>query len=212
MPIRPNLPPQASLGDTMAAVNESADTLHVLAARRSTPVAMLTEPGPSAEDLDVLLRVGVRVPDHRKLEPWRVLVIAGEARQRLGEVFANAVKASDPAATGKAVDDARLLPQRAPVILCVISTPKADPKQTPVWEQQLSSGAVCQNIMIAANAMGWGACWISEWPAFDNHVHAALGMSEGDRIAGFIYLGTAKEQPVERQRPDLSKKIEWWTG
>ncbi len=85
-----------------------------------------------------------------------------------------------------------------------------DPKATPVWEQQLSAGALCQNIMIAAAAMGWAASWISEWPAFDANVHRGLGMSDGDQIAGFIYLGTARQQPVERQRPDPKAKVERW--
>jgi nitroreductase len=85
-------------------------------------------------------------------------------------------------------------------------------KGTPEWEQRLSAGALCQNIMIAAAAAGWAACWLTEWPAFDIRVGSALGLKGEDRIAGFIYLGTAKEQPVERQRPDLSRKVIRWGG
>ena len=117
-----------------------------------------------------------------------------------------------PDAAPTQLEDERKLPLRAPVILAVISSPIHDPKKTPVWEQQLSAGALCQTLMIAANAMGWAACWITETPAYDSHVHAALGMKPGDQIAGFIYLGTAKEQPIERQRPDVSKKAEKWSG
>lgn len=212
MPIRPSLPPPAQLGEPMQAAIESEDTLRLLALRRSTPLAMLGEPGPSPEDVDTILRLAMRVPDHRKLEPWRILVVAGEARMKLGGLFADALKASTPGAGDKALDDARRLPLRAPVILCVISAPVNDVKGTPVWEQQLSAGALCQNIMIAACASGWAASWISEWPAFDTHVHAALGMKPGDQTAGFIYLGTAREQPVERQRPDATAKVEWWQG
>jgi nitroreductase len=94
----------------------------------------------------------------------------------------------------------------------VISSPVDDPKKTPEWEQRLSAGALCQTVLIAASAAGWAACWITGDPAFDSNVHRALGMNPGDRIAGFIYLGTAKVKPVERQRPDTSQKAVRWTG
>ena len=212
MPIRPDLPAPPEFGEPMSPAMESPDTLRLLALRRSTPVAMLTEPGPSAADLDTLLRLAMRVPDHRKLEPWRVLIIEGAARGKLGDYFAAARHLRQPDATPAQLDDERKLPLRAPVVLAVISSPVHDPKKTPVWEQQLSSAALCQTLMIAANAMGWAACWITEDPAYDSHVHAALGMKPGEQIAGFIYLGTAKEKPVERQRPDVSLKAMRWTG
>lgn len=212
MAIRPDLPPEPEFASPLAPHHESPDTLRLLALRRSTPVAMLGEPGPAAADLDQMLRLAMRVPDHRKLEPWRVLIIEGEARKKLGDYFAAALHLRKPAATEKELEEERKLPLRAPVVLAVISSLVHDPKKTPVWEQQLSAGALCQTLMIAANACGWAACWITEDPAYDSHVHAALGMKPGDHIAGFIYLGTAKEQPVERQRPDLSKKATRWTG
>ena len=193
-------------------MHESAETLKLLALRRSTPVAILAEPGPSAADIDMMLRLAMRVPDHRKLEPWRVLIIEGEARRKLGEVFAAARRLRDPNATDAQLAEEMKLPMRAPVILAVISAPTHDPKKTPVWEQQLSAGALCQTLMIAANAMGWAACWITEDAAYDSHVQAALGMAGSEQVAGFIYLGTAKEQPVERQRPTVSNKATRWTG
>jgi len=210
MPIRPDLPKPPEFGEPMAPVHESPDTLRLLALRRSTPVAMLRAPGPSAADLDMLFRLAMRVPDHRKLEPWRVLIVEGDARKKLGDVFADALKARDPLATDDALNDERALPLRAPVVLAVISSPVEDPKKTPEWEQRLSAAALCQTLMIAANAMGWAACWITEDPAYDANVHKALGMEANDRIAGFIYLGTAKEQPVERQRPDVATKATRW--
>jgi len=212
MPIRPDLPAPPEFGAPLEPVTESPDTLRLLALRRSTPVAMLSGPGPSAADLDVMLRLAMRVPDHRKLEPWRVLIIEGAARERLGDYFAAARHLRQPDATAAQLDEERRLPLRAPVVLAVISSPVHDPKKTPVWEQQLSSAALCQTLMIAANAMGWAACWITEDPAYDSHVHAALGMKPGEQIAGFIYLGTAKEKPVERPRPDVSLKATRWTG
>ena len=98
------------------------------------------------------------------------------------------------------------------MILAVISSPVHDPKKTPVWEQQLSAGALCQNILIASQAMGWAGVWITEDAAYDGHVHAALGMHGHEQVAGFIYLGTATNEPVERQRPTISAKATRWTG
>ncbi len=213
MPIKPDLPPEPEFGLPLEPAHPSPDTLNLLALRRSTPVAMLAEPGPSASDLDAMLRLAMRVPDHRKLEPWRVLIIEGEARAKLGEIFAAARKLRAPDTTDEKLADEMKLPLRAPVILAVISSPNHhDPKKTPVWEQQLSSGALCQNLLIAANAMGWAAVWITEDAAFDSQVHAALGMTGHEQVAGFIYLGTAREQPVERQRPTVANKATRWTG
>lgn len=213
MPIKPDLPPHPEFGEPLAPTHESPETLRLLALRRSTPVAALTEPGPSPADLDAILRLAMRVPDHRKLEPWRVLIIEGDARAKLGDFFAAALHLRKPDATPEQLEAERKLPLRAPVILTVISAPNHhDPKKTPVWEQQLSAGALCQNLLIAATAMGWAASWITETASYDSHVHAALGMAGGEQIAGFIYLGTAKEHPVERARPDVAKKATRWTG
>jgi nitroreductase len=213
MPIRPDLPPEPEFGQPLAPTHPSPDTLQLLALRRSTPVLAITEPGPGADDLDAMLRLAMRVPDHRKLEPWRLLIIEGEARNKLGEIFAAARKLRDPDVTDEKLAAEMLLPMRAPVIVAVISSPNHhDPKRTPIWEQQLSSGALCQNLLIAANAMGWAAVWLTEDAAFDTHVHAGLGVDPHEQIAGFIYLGTARENPVERQRPTVSKKATRWTG
>lgn len=213
MPIRAGLPPEPEFGAPLAAAHPSPETLRLLALRRSTPVKMLGEPGPSAEDLDAMLRLAMRVPDHRKLEPWRVLIIEGEARQKLGDIFAAARRLRQPDVGDDKLAEEMQLPLRAPVILCVISSPNHhDPKKTPVWEQQLSAGALCQNLLIASQAMGWAGVWITEDAAFDGHVHAALGLHGHEQIAGFIYLGTAKEMPAERQRPTVSDKATRWTG
>jgi nitroreductase len=212
MPIRPDLPPEPEFATPLAPSHPSPETLRLLALRRSTPVAALTEPGPSADDLDAILRLGMRVPDHRKLEPWRVLIIEGEARVRLGEILAAARKLRDPDVADEKLADEMRLPMRAPVILCVISSPVHDPKKTPIWEQQLSAGALCQNILIASQAMGWAGVWITEDAAFDTHVHAGLGVDPHEQIAGFLYLGTARELPVERQRPTVATKATRWTG
>lgn len=212
MPIKANLPPEPEFGAPLAPSHPSTETLQLLALRRSTPVAALGEPGPGADDIDAMLHLAMRVPDHRKLEPWRVLIIEGDKRALFGDVLAAARSLRDPEATPDQLAAERALPLRAPVILCVISSPVHDPKKTPVWEQQLSSGALCQNLLIASQAMGWAGVWITEDAAYDGHVHAALGMHGHEQVAGFIYLGTAKNDPVERQRPAVSGKATRWTG
>lgn len=212
MPIKANLPPEPEFGAPLAPNHPSPETLKLLSLRRSTPVAALSEPGPAADDIDAMLRLAMRVPDHRKLEPWRVVIIEGEARALFGDVLAAARHLRDPDATQEQLAAERALPFRAPVILCVVSSPVHDKKNTPVWEQQLSAGAFCQNLLIASQAMGWAGVWISEDAAYDGHVQAALGLSGHEQIAGFIYLGTAKEQPVERQRATVSVKATRWTG
>lgn len=212
MAIKANLPPEPEFGVPLAPNHPSPETLQLMALRRSTPVAALSEPGPGADDIDAILRLAMRVPDHRKLEPWRVLIIEGDERALFGEVLAAARNLREPDAAPEKLAAERALPLRAPVILAVISSPVHDPKKTPVWEQQLSAGALCQNILIASQAMGWAGVWITEDAAYDGHVHAALGMHGHEQVAGFIYLGTAKDQPVERQRPTISAKATRWTG
>src|SRR5262249_9765847 len=123
---RPSLPPEPEFGADLEPTHPSEETLRLLALRRSTPVAALGEPGPSAADLDDLLRLAMRVPDHRKLEPWRILVIEGAARGKLGDLFANALKAGDPSASEASLAEACGLPMRAPVIVVVISSPVDD--------------------------------------------------------------------------------------
>lgn len=189
---------------------ESADTLRLLALRKSTPVGALGEPGPGAEDVDQMLRLAMRVPDHRKLEPWRFIVFEGKARVQLGEVLAAAQASQDDAPSANKLEEARAWPLRAPVLIAVVSSPIDDPKRTPRWEQEMSVGAVCENLLIAANAAGWAASWITEWPAYDPFVAKTLGLAESERFAGFIFLGTAKQKPVERARPSLAVKVRRW--
>jgi nitroreductase len=207
---RPPLPPPPDFGAPLAPAHPSPDTLQLLALRRSTPVAALSEPGPPPGDVADMLRLAIRAPDHRKLEPWRIFTIEGDARKKLGEAFAAALKATDPNAGDAQLNEARSLPLRAPLIVAVISSPKDDPKKTPVWEQELSAGALCQNLLVAASAMGWAACWITEWPAYNAEVGKAFGMTARERIAGFIYIGTAKAEPMERARPDAGKIGRRW--
>lgn len=186
--------------------------LDLLSTRRSVKAAALTEPGPSAAELQRILAIAARVPDHKKLEPWRFIVFEGEARAKFGDVIAEACKAEDrmePSEARLATERARFL--RAPTVVAVISRVVETPG-APEIEQVLSAGAVCMNLVIAANAMGYGTTWVTEWVAFSPRIRSALGLAANEKIAGFIYIGTAKERQVDRDRPDLARIVTRWQG
>jgi nitroreductase len=186
-------------------VRASSDTLTLLAERRSAPAQTLGAPGPSAEEIELLLRLGARVPDHGKLSPWRFVLFDPEAKAAYaGRLKALAEARGDAAAVAKL---AKLT--AAPVTAAVISRP--DPKaDIPEWEQVLSSGAVCMSLLIAAEAMGYGANWITDWYAYDAEALAILGVEPGERVAGFVHVGTPAEPPLERVRPEVAKITGWW--
>lgn len=171
----------------------------------------MTEPGPEGEDLEMILRAGLRVPDHGKLAPWRFIVIRGDAREKFGQVLKEAFLKQEPVADAERVDFERLRLLRAPVVIAVISEARPHAK-IPEWEQVLSCGAACQNMIVAGSAMGYAAQWLTEWYAYDPDVSAALGLQGGERVAGFLYFGTPLEQPTERARPDLADKVRDWNG
>lgn len=202
-------PPAPPVGTPMLATRPSADARRLLALRRSAAKQFLGAPGPAPEELDELLKIAARVPDHRKLSPWRFIVFEGEARAEFGRELARICGENKPDAESQDVLEAAGLPLRAPVVVAVISSP-VDDGRTPVWEQELSAGAVCYNLLLAANASGWAGTWLSEWPAFDLKVAGILGLRETERVAGFIYLGTARVAPPERARTDMSGKVTRW--
>lgn len=179
---------------------ESAETLALLARRRSTKVVHFQEPGPAGQALDDIIRLAARTPDHGKLGPWRFVIIEGEARGRAGDALARVVDGDDDARA-----KARETFLRAPVCVMVVSTAAPHPK-IPEWEQHLSTGAVCYGMLIAAHAMGYGGCWLTGWPCYDARARAALSLAESERIAGFIYLGTPTETATERSRPDWASR------
>jgi nitroreductase len=182
------------------AILESAETLKLLGLRRSTKVIHLTDPGPDADQLDALLRLAARVPDHGKLGPWRFVVMEGEARARAGEALAS-VREDE-----QSKEAARATFVRAPLCVMVVSTAAPNPK-IPEWEQQLSAGAVCYALLVAAHAMGFGGCWLTGWACYSAEARAALGLSEQERIAGFIHLGAPTETPTERVRADWRERV-----
>jgi nitroreductase len=198
----PSAPPENS--STNAAC-ESAETLNLMALRRSTKIAHFAEPGPTSEEIDALIRLAARAPDHGKLGPWRFVVIDGDARVRAGEALARVI-ADDADVDAARLDAARGLFLRSPACVMVVST-AAPHAKIPEWEQQLSCGAVCFALLLAGHALGYAGCWITEWPAYDARARAALGLAEHERVAGFIHLGAAREAPTERVRADVASRI-----
>jgi nitroreductase len=177
-------------------------TLELLARRRSLPPIGLGAPGPRDEDLALLLRLASRVPDHGKLAPWRFVVIEGAMREKLGrlalEIKLLATPDLDEAA--RSVELGRFA--RAPLVVAVIS--RAAPHvKIPEWEQVLSAGAVCMNMIVAAKAMGFGATWLTEWCAYDANFRERFGLAPHERIAGFVHIGRPTYDAEDRVRPEL---------
>jgi len=184
--------------------------ISLLASRRSVKPDRLSAPGPKPEELDLMLRIASRVPDHKKLAPWRFIVLEGDARARLGDVIAEACIEEEkerPSEIRLGMERGRLL--RAPLVIAVVSrvTPH---RSAPEWEQILSAGAACFSLCLAANALGYGTSWITEWIAYNARVKAALHLAENERIAGFVYIGTPAERPEERERPALAGIVSRW--
>jgi nitroreductase len=177
------------------------DPLSALRHRRSTPSRLLGAPGPDAAQLRALLECAVRVPDHGKLAPWRFIVIAGDAKDAFCEFLAARSRERDPAAEPALVEKDRLRFSYAPLVLVAVARLVPGHK-VPEQEQLLSGGALCFQVLLAADAMGFGAQWLTGWPAYDAVVAARLGLAEGERVLGFLHLGTAREPAPERERPD----------
>jgi len=189
------------------------DTIDMLLKRRSVVAANLKGPGPDVEQLKTLLRIAARVPDHGKLAPWRFIVFQGDARADFGRILAEITKRNISEATKERIAERVELEagrfMRAPVVIAVISSSELHPK-IPQWEQVLSAGAVCQNLLVAASAMGFAAQWITEWYAYDDGVRASLKLQEHEKIAGFIYIGSTDVIPEDRRRPNLDELITHW--
>ncbi|HEY1708296.1 MAG TPA: nitroreductase [Rhizomicrobium sp.] len=193
---------------TTETLNKPApDAIDLLLTRRSGSAKAMTGPGPDSEQLQQILQAAARVPDHGKLFPWRFIVIEGEARGRFGLMLAGCLQETDPGAASEerlAIERGRF--ERAPVVVAVVSRVR-EQIPIPVWEQELSAGAVCQTMLIAAHALGFTASWITEWCAFHPLVQERMGLKPGERIAGFIYIGHPALPLEERVRPDMSKIV-----
>lgn len=199
------VPPPVELG-TPLPQPASPETLAFLARRRSASAVLLAEPAPGEEELALLLRLAARVPDHGKIRPWRFIVLKGEAKTAFAarlEALANG--RGDTQAAAKL---AKL--KTPPLAVAVVYSPRQAP--IPEWEQILSAGAVCTNLLYAATAMGYGANWITDWYAYDAEACAALGLTGAEQVAGFVFMGSLAEPPVERERPQIGELITYWAG
>jgi nitroreductase len=188
-----------------------SDALHLLKTRRSVKPMELGGPAPTAAEMDTLLTVASRVPDHGKLAPWRFIVFEGDARLAAGERIAAAFSAGRPDATPGQIDFERKRLARAPLVIAVVS--RAAPHvKIPEWEQLLSAGAAAMNLVTAAHAMGFAASWITEWYAYDRAVLDALGLAPHERIAGFVHIGHPAKPPEDRDRPKLADIVTRYRG
>src|SRR3984893_12591474 len=183
-----------------------SDALQLLRSRRSTKPVELVGPAPSAVEIDTLLTIASRVPDHGKLVPWRFIIFEGDGRFRAGEAMAAAFRRKYPQATAQQVEaDPRRL-ARAPLVIAVVS--RAGPHvKIPEWEQVLSSGAAAMSLVIAAHALGFAASWITEWYAYDRRVLDVLGLAAHERIAAFVHIGSPVQTPEDRPRPSLAALV-----
>lgn len=182
------------------------DAIRLLLTRRSGSAKAMTAPGPDESQLQTILRAATRVPDHGKLFPWRFILFQGGARARFGEMTASILKDTEPTASPDRLELEKGRFLRAPIVIAVVSRVR-EGIPIPEWEQILSAGAVCQTTLIAAHALGFVANWITEWPAYHPVVKERLGLKTGERIAGFIYIGTSATTLEERVRPELEKLI-----
>jgi nitroreductase len=178
------------------------DALALLQTRRSVKPQDLAAPGPSASEIDTLLTIAARVPDHGKLTPWRFIIFEGERRLAAGDVIAAVFAEENPDAPAERVAAERTRLARAPLVIAVVSRAQPHPK-IPEWEQQLSAAAAATNLLLAAHALGYAACWLTEWYAFDRRVLERLGVSEAERITGFVHIGTPAGLAEDRPRPPL---------
>ncbi|MFP7723497.1 nitroreductase family protein [Lysobacter sp. A3-1-A15] len=185
--------------------------LLALDARRSVPAKQLSSPGPDSATVLRMLRSAVRVPDHGKRVPFRFLSIQGEARHALGERLAGLALARDPDAAASALEKERARFCHAPVVLVVVARLGPDAK-IPEQERLLTAGCVCFALLQAAQGLGFGATWLTGWPAYDRDVLALLGLEADEHVAGFIHIGTPRLDAPERDRPDPRTLLTPWTG
>ncbi|WP_066824245.1 nitroreductase family protein [Sphingomonas mali] len=190
--------------------NDRSTPLSLLSTRRSGKPRDLIAPGPDDAQLEQILEIAARTPDHGKLAPWRFVIVPADKRARLAEVITAAYRAERPQAARLEIEALEQFATQAPTLVVVLSSPKVD-SHIPLWEQQLSAGAAGMNLLHAAHALGFAGGWLTGWAAYSDAVRDAFG-AEPERVAGFIFLGTPVKQLEERPRPDLQKIISNWQG
>lgn len=188
----------------------SSATLEFLRHRRSHPCITMTVPGPTEEQINDILTIAARVPDHGKLAPWRFVHYRPDQGEKIGVWLADRYEALNGPLDSEQRQKELTRFTRGPLVIGVLSQAAQHPK-IPVWEQELSAGAVCMNLLTAAAASGFASQWLSEWFAFDEEAARYLGARDGERFAGFIHIGTPTQPPFERPRPNLADIVSTWT-
>lgn len=182
------------------------DAIDLLKTRRSVKPRDMSGPGPTAAELDTILTIAARVPDHGKLVPWRFIVFEGDARARAGELIARVFARNNPQASETDLETERRRLMDAPLVIAVVSVTRPHPK-VPRWEQEMSAGASAMNLVTAATALGYVANWLTGWFAFDRDVLDGLGVAPNEKIAGFIHVGRSSKPNEDRPRPALSDLV-----
>jgi nitroreductase len=190
--------------------NDLSSPLALLLSRRSGKPRNLVAPGPDEAEIELMIAAATRVPDHGKLAPWRYVIVGADQRAALASVLVDAYLAEKPAAGRLEIEAMEQFAYQAPTLIVALSSPKLASK-IPAWEQELSVGASCMQLLNSAHALGYGAGWLTGWPAYSDQVRNAFGQAE-DRIAGFIFIGTIAGEQEERPRPLTADVCCNWTG
>ncbi len=204
------LPDAAGIPKCARMFNDRTTPLSLLATRRSGKARDMIAPGPEGEELAQILEIAARTPDHGKLAPWRFVVVPQAARDALAAGIVAAYRAEKPDAGRLEIEAMEQFARQAPTLVVVLASPRVD-SHIPLWEQELSVGAATMNLEHAAHAMGYAACWLTGWAAFNDRVRDLFGAAP-ERIAGFIFIGTPGKPLEERPRPDMSKTVSIWNG
>jgi nitroreductase len=201
----------AHLDESNSSMKNDIKLIDYLAVRRSIPAFQMSEPGPDKAEIEDILRIASRVPDHGKLAPWRFIVYRGEERKRIGEELLKLALAAKPDLSPEMIEVERTRFTRAPVVIAVVS--KAAPHfKIPEWEQLMSAGALCLNLLMSANAHGWVSNWLTEWFSYDERAYPLLGVQPDEKVAGFIHVGSSTFPSTERPRPELTETVTWVGG
>lgn len=190
-------------------LNDPTTALSLLATRRSGKPRDLVAPGPDDAQLDAILSIAARTPDHGKLAPWRFVIVPDDRRGALADVITRAYRAERPQASATEIASLDQFARQAPTLVVVLSSPRDS--HIPRWEQELSAGAATMNLLHAAHAHGFAAGWLTGWPAFSDDVRDAFGTA-AERIVGFVFIGTPSRPLDERPRPDMARIVSRWDG
>lgn len=190
-------------------LNDPTSPITLLATRRSGRPRDMVVPGPTVDELQHMIAIAARVPDHGKLTPWRFVVVPSETRAAFADVIARAFLEATPDATGPELAKLGEALTVSPCLVVVLSVP-VQPHKIPVWEQEMSAGAACHNLLLAGHALGYVGGWITGWAAYSPRVYEALGGEPGGRVAGFVHFGSPARPLEERPRPALPDIARVW--